>query len=336
MRQSALPAGVLPVAFGELESAANLSALGVWAGTGEKGLATGPAVRFGAQGGSVLAGTPERPLAWRLGLGQGTVTVLAVDPSLEPLSGWAATPALLKKAAEPALPGPDENEKMRYVMMMERDNIMQLQDAVNALPRDAYPDWRLVALILGGFALVAGPLLHLTLRRLDRRGLVWVAVPGFALLLSVVLYYAGIGRDGRDVLIHVVSHVRLDPSAGQAKQLLFAGFFAPTRQELQVTVPGDVPVRVGSNYGGLLWPGGPGVGEFRTALRGDQRTRHQGPVRIGPVGHEIPCYDPRPRLIGRRHRIPVERGERIDQGYRQERHPVPSRGCRGGRRPERG
>jgi hypothetical protein len=258
-----LPAGALPISFGELQSAAELSALAGWAGVGERGLAAGPAARIEAREGSLLAGTRERPLAWRLGLGQGTVTLLAVDPSLEPLSSWSGSAAVLKKAVEPALPMSGEHEKMYYIRSMERDSAMQLQDAANALPREAYPDWRWVALLLGGFALAAGPALHLLLRRVDRRGWVWVGVPALALLLSGALYYGGVGRDGRDVLLHVVSHIRLDPTAGQARQLLFAGFFAPTHERLDVTVPGEAPVRVGSSYGNPYggWISQPGTAE---------------------------------------------------------------------------
>lgn len=243
-----LPSGVLPVTFAGSDGAANLAPLARWIGVREA-VSPGPAAQFKAGAGSLLAGTPDRPLAWRFGLGRGTVTLLAADPSLEPLASWAGTPALLQKALEPALAGLAEDEKMRYIQIQERDNPMRLQSAVESLPPEAYPGWQTIVLILGGFALVVGPMVHLLLRRIDRRGLVWLAVPGAALLLSAALYYGGIGRSGGDVLANVVSHVRLDPGAGTAHQLLAAGFFAPTRSRLAVTVPGDAPVRVNSRGG---------------------------------------------------------------------------------------
>jgi hypothetical protein len=114
---------------------------------------------------------------------------------------------------------------------------------VDALPAAAYPSLPVVALILGGFAFAVGPVAHLMLRRLDRRELAWLVIPGAALALVAVLYVVGIGRDGRDVLANVVAHVRLQPEAGNAQAAIVAGYFSPTRDQLTVTGPGVEPLR---------------------------------------------------------------------------------------------
>ena len=246
---SVLPEGTLPLAFSGADSAADLDALARWAGASGEELSTGPVSRFQGSAGSLLAGSPELPLAWRLGLGQGTVTLLAVDPSLQPLASWAGTPTLLRRALEPALPTASQSEKMRYVLMAQRGNPSRLHGALQALPADAFPSWEVVALVLGGFALVVGPLLHIALQRADRRGWIWLAVPALALMLSGALYYVGIGQGGRDVLVNVVSHVKLDPESGRAQQSLAAGFYAPTRSDLVVSVAGGAPVRAYTSEG---------------------------------------------------------------------------------------
>jgi hypothetical protein len=104
-------------------------------------------------------------------------------------------------------------------------------------------------MLLGAFLVVVGPGLHLVLRRVDRRMWSWVFVPGLAVLLAGGMYYVGVGRDGRDVLVNVVSHLRLDPAGGPARQVVMAGFYGPTHATLAVDVPGDAPVRPGSNAG---------------------------------------------------------------------------------------
>src|SRR5439155_14835295 len=75
-----LPPGSLPVTFAGAEAAADLAPL-ARLGAGSAGAAggqnrapaatlpPGPAAVFQPAGGAVLAGTPERPLAWRLNLG---------------------------------------------------------------------------------------------------------------------------------------------------------------------------------------------------------------------------------------------------------------------------
>lgn len=273
---SVLPAGALSVSFGGVNSAADLSALGTWAEFKDQPLATGPAALFRAEKGSLLAGNRDSPLAWRFGLGQGTITVLAADLGLEPLAGWAGLPTLLRKALEPALPSAEEiDSKLQYIQMQRRNPVSLLQGAVEALPPEAWPGWEIVALLLGGFVLVVGPGLHLALWRADRRMWSWAIVPVVAVLLAGGMYVFGVGRDGRDILVNVVSHVRIDSEGGQAAQTMMAGFFAPTRSALTVDVPGDNPVQTNaghqpySRYGGSV----PGSAEppFRVISGRDTR-----------------------------------------------------------------
>ncbi|HUE75235.1 MAG TPA: hypothetical protein VMP10_00290 [Chloroflexota bacterium] len=240
---TALPPDVLPVEVSGVEGAASLTTLASWANPRESTPGSGPISILTATRGSSLAGPAERSLAWRLGLGQGTVTVLAVDPTLEPLATWAGTPALLRKALEPSLPEASPDEKMWIPQMSGYDQSMRLTSVVEAMPEQAFPGWQTIALVLGGFALVVGPLMHIVLWRLDRRELVWLTVPALAVILTVGLYYAGIGRGGRDVLTNVVSHVRLNEETGQANQAVAAGFYSPTRPRLDVVLAGDIPVR---------------------------------------------------------------------------------------------
>lgn len=251
-----LPPDSLPVTLDGLDGAADLSGLARWADAKEAVPGAGHAVRFRSESGSPLAGSAERPLVWRWQVGQGTVTLLAVDPTIEPLAGWGGTPTLLRKLLEPALPDASENEKPRLARQMESDLLAQMQGAVEAVPPEVFPNWWTVALLLGAFALAVGPLLHFVLGRLDRRTLVWLAVPAAALLLSAALYYVGVGRGGRDVLASVVTHVRLDPAGLHSRASIVAGFFAPTHPKLAVEVPGDTPVRVLSRFSGPYGPGG--------------------------------------------------------------------------------
>lgn len=255
-----LPADSLSIKLDIMESAADLAPLARWAGVRDAPSERGPVTPFNAEGGSLLAGNRDHPLVWRLGIGQGTATLLAVDPALEPLASWAGTPALLYKALEPALPTPGENEKIRLMLMQERDIAMRLQGVVDAMPPEAYPDWRFVAIILGAFAITVGPLLHILLWRVDKREWMWATVPAAALLVSGSLYYVGIGREGRDVIANVIAHLRLDPEAEQAREWLVAGFYAPTHKDLTVAVQGDVPVKVINRGYGPFGPGGIAAG----------------------------------------------------------------------------
>jgi hypothetical protein len=267
-----LPDGVLPVTPLGVDPLVDLSELAAWAEYPRPPGGPGPVARYRAEG-EPLVGTAERALVRRFELGRGTITLLAVDLDLEPLASWDGTPALLQKVFEPALPSPGDNARQRTARLAERDLAVRLQQPVEALPPDVYPSWQMVLLILGGFTLVVGPLLHLALARADRRGWLWLAVPGGAVVLSGALYHVGIGREGRDVLGNVVSYVRLEPEHGVSRQYLAGGFFAPTHARLQVSVPGDTPVRVGGSWNdpSRLPPRGPaGAAPAAPVVRVDQ------------------------------------------------------------------
>lgn len=256
---AALPAGFLPVTFGGAELNQDLSALGPWSGHGPSPFA-GPAVKMQPEGGVLLAGTAERPLAWRMEHGKGTVTVLAVDPTLEPLASYAGVTPLLKKALGSAFYEESlgsEDEKMRMINM-EQDMTYRLRGSIEALPIDAYPGWKQVALYLGGFALLAGPVIHLLFWQGRRRGWLWMAVPAAAVLVAGGIYLVGIQVHGRDLMGHTLSHVQIDPQSQTAAQMMMVGLYAPMHSDLAVTIDADASINaMGLLDGARFGPWGP-------------------------------------------------------------------------------
>ncbi|MFZ5827697.1 MAG: hypothetical protein ACOY94_25620 [Bacillota bacterium] len=235
---AALPAGSLPVTFGGAELNVDLDPLLTWTGGGTLLASTkGPAVKMKTIGGTLLAGTAEQPLAWRIGAGMGSITVLAVDPTLEPLASWDGSVGLLKKALEPAFLAESQggDEKFR-MMMMEQEMSQRLRNTIDALPTDAFPGWKQVLLYLGSFALLAGPLIHLLFWQGRRRSWVWLAVPVASLLVAGSIYGVGVAMGGRDLLGNTLSYVQIDPASQTASQSLMVGLYAPMHPNLTVTL----------------------------------------------------------------------------------------------------
>lgn len=123
----------------------------------------------------------------------------------------------------------------------------RLVSALDALPPQVFPDWREVGLLLVGFALTAGPVLHLLLWRADRRPLLWIAVPALSIAFTLALYVVAGAGPGKDVVASAVSEVRLDPHSNDGRQTVALGFFAPLRDRLSVASTDELPVRVWSS-----------------------------------------------------------------------------------------
>jgi hypothetical protein len=258
--------------FGSVHGSTDLQPLAVWAAGDAAGRPLGSGATADIQLASAvpLAGPPARPLAARAAWSEGSLTLLAADPTLDPLRGWAGTSQLLKRTLEPALAGAstttDSSRSSAAPRASAHPDDARLVSAVDALPAGAFPDWQHVALLLGGFALVAGPLLHLVLWRADRRPWLWVAVPALALAVTAGIYAFAALQPGHDVVANAISEIRVDPTSGDARQALAVGFFAPLHDQLSVHVAGEVPVRVATanQMGGgsslALGVGAPGRG----------------------------------------------------------------------------
>jgi hypothetical protein len=241
-------ADALGATFGQLTAATDLQPLSAWAAAdASSALPSGAAAQIQSPTAEVLAGSRDRPLAVRATWGEGTVTLLAIDPTLDPLRGWSGTPALLKSALQPALSGVSlygGATARGSAGTQTRQDDARLLSAVDALPANAFPDWQHIALLLGGFALLVGPLLHLVLWRTGRRTWLWLAVPALSVVATAAIYIAAGLQPGHDVVANVVSEVRVDPITGDARQAMAVGFFAPLRDRLSVRIAGEVPVRV--------------------------------------------------------------------------------------------
>ncbi len=238
--------------FGMVRGATDLQPLATWVGDDAAASPPGSGASADIQlpSAAPLAGPPGRPLAARTAWGDGSLTLLAADPTLDPLRGWSGTPQLLKRALEPALASSptttDASRSSAVPQLSAHPDDARLLNAVDALPAAAFPDWQHIALLLGGFALIAGPVLHLVLWRLDRRPWLWVAVPSLAIVVTAGIYAFAAMQPGHDVVANAISELRVDPSTGDARQALAVGFFAPLRDRLSVQVNGEVPVRVAS------------------------------------------------------------------------------------------
>ncbi len=255
-----LPAQSLPIVFGGADPSADLTPLLQWAGlSAAEGGGKGPIVRMAPEGGQILAGTKEQPLVWRNTVGRGMITVLAVDPTLEPLASRAngLTP-LWKLALGPTVSDQYANDEYRYQMENESYAANRLRQAIEAMPPAAFPDWKELALWLGGFALLAGPLVHLAFWNPSRRRWVWLAVPLASVLVAGTIFASGVTLGGRDMIGHSVSHLRIDTHEGTAQQAMMLGIYAPMYPDLTVNLVGNAPINGAGVMDGPRWgPYGP-------------------------------------------------------------------------------
>lgn len=155
-------------------------------------------------GRSVLQGAGQPPLVIEAPFGAGRIVQLAFDPFAEPI---ASSPSLATVAwnqalvrAVPALLPLDgtadasvgRNQRQRGTAGLTDEVWKWLQEG----PESPVSSLGLLALLLAGYLLIAGPLSYLVLKLLRRRQLMWATVPLLALAFSAAGYRSGSASHG--------------------------------------------------------------------------------------------------------------------------------------------
>lgn len=207
----------------------------------------------------------EQPLLIQKTLGEGWVGYLALDPAASPFDAWAGTLRFWQKLLEPgsALPPNVPSDIPSHVLKSE-----QMNYALSNLPTLDLPSIRWMALLLGLYILLIGPVNYLLLRRLRRLDWAWITIPTLTVTFSLGGYGLGYSLRGNEVIINQVSIIPLSPEGVRPAIRSYVGLFSPTRQDYDVRVGGDALVSALS-YDPGRWGGSPYVQGTLDVLQSD-------------------------------------------------------------------
>jgi hypothetical protein len=177
--------------------------------------------------GRVLLTSGDRVIAAERSRGNGSVTIVGVDPSAKWLAGGSGAENLWRRV----LPARSASGLVLF-------DDSQLVGAVSQLPSLALPPIGGLILLLVAYILLIGPINYLVLRRLDRREWAWVTMPVLIVAFAVGAYGFGAALRGSDVLVNEVALVRGSPGATDGTAQVYVGVFSPSRGSYQVSVPG--------------------------------------------------------------------------------------------------
>jgi hypothetical protein len=100
------------------------------------------------------------------------------------------------------------------------------------------------------YLIIIGPLNYLVLRRLKRRELAWLTIPGIVLVFSGAAYISGYQLSGTRALLHQLTVVQVWPDSEQAQVDVLIGLFSPRRASYDVEFAPGLLVRPMPDYGG--------------------------------------------------------------------------------------
>jgi hypothetical protein len=180
--------------------------------------------------GTVLARSGDLVVAATRTIGQGSVTIVGIDPGGAGIRGSAAARALWRRLM-PQTVGAVVNP-----LALPDDSA--IVSALNNLPAVGLPPIEQLLALLVAYIVLIGPVNYLVLRRLDRREWAWVTMPVLIIVFSVGAF--GLGRllKGSDTVINEIGIVRGAAGVETGLGQVYVGIFSPSRRSFDVSVGG--------------------------------------------------------------------------------------------------
>ena len=230
-----LPAEWLPLAPADLAELDSLEGLAEFA--------EAPPVRVpgpflaatGTTQGTTLAAQDGIPLVQQVHLGEGMVTFIALDLRITPFDAWTGTTifweAVLAPGAEyPPNLSPDTSTRQMQSGMMST--------ALANIPSLDLPSVKNIALLLGLYILLVGPVNYLVLRKIRKLHWGWVTIPALTLVFTALSFGIGYAMRGNDLIINKAAVIR-GHEDGSAQVSTYIGVFSPASRAYQIELLGN-------------------------------------------------------------------------------------------------
>ncbi|HWP64263.1 MAG TPA: hypothetical protein VNO86_12420 [Candidatus Binatia bacterium] len=177
--------------------------------------------------GRALASVGEDAVVGEAPYGSGSVTLLGIDPTVEPIVDLKSLSAVWARLLPPRGGG---------VLNVVDDS--GLVSALTNLPALALPPIGGLLVLLVGYIVLIGPVNYLVLRRLDRREWAWISMPLLIVGFAVAAYGYGAALRGSDVIVNEVAIATGAAGTTEGRSQVYVGVFSPSRGTYELTLPG--------------------------------------------------------------------------------------------------
>jgi len=206
---------------------APLEALRNLLGPASRGPDVVPALAGPLLRGRAMASVGEAAIVAEAPYGAGAVTLLGIDPTVEPIADLPEMGALWNRLLPPRGGG---------TLNFADDS--SLVSALTNLPALALPPIGGLLALLGGYIVLIGPVNYLVLRRLDRREWAWITMPLLIVGFAGAAYGYGAVLRGSDVIVNEVAIAAGAAGAPEGRAQVYVGVFSPTRGTYDLILPG--------------------------------------------------------------------------------------------------
>lgn len=183
----------------------------------------------------VFAGNAQNPLVIKYRKEMGSVLVFTFDPVAEPFASWQGRNAFFENTFKFI----GMNFQRFYEMgngfyQRQTYNTNNLQYLATEVPSDKEPPFVWMFATLGVYILIAGPVLYIILKQMDKRDLAWICIPALSILFLGGMYVLGFKTRYHSAVLNTVSLVQMAPGGNEAFVTSTIGVFNDKKGTLKL------------------------------------------------------------------------------------------------------
>ena len=242
--------------------------------------------------GAILAGSRDNALLVRAPYGLGSVTVLALDLTQPPLSGWAGVGALGRHLLSDVVSSEDLGDsKTAKHAQLSSTGVTDLATQLHAIQDDfagvtRVSPWFVMGL-LGLFLILIGPVDYLLVHRLLKRPrATWVTFPVWIAVVAIAAAQGAAAWNGTTLRVNQFHFINVDTATATVRSRLWTNLYSPVTTsvaavEASTVLPGSteeiasrrsLPSWSGTPetaFGGMYRPAGIDIGRSAYTLAND-------------------------------------------------------------------
>ncbi len=256
---SGLPDELLPIKITDINEVQGLDSLAAFANAAAIRV-PGPFVMASGDEtqGQTLAEQNGLPLVQEIALGDGFITFVALDLSVSPFDAWTGTTAFWETIITPGAAYPNW---MPPDMSLKQLSAGPMSNALSTLPSLDLPSARNVALLLGIYIMVIGPVNYWVLRWRKKLHWAWVSIPLITVIFTGLSFGIAYARRGTDIIVNKIAIIQ-GQDGDSAQVSSYIGLFSPANQSYEIEVSGENLLSPVSGYYDPWSGGGTGSGNL--------------------------------------------------------------------------
>ena len=229
---SGIPADLLAMVPNNLVEVSDLHEMAEFAGTetiqnpGPFSMATGET----SSGSRVLVTAGGQAVVLEKNVGSGSAYFITLDLAAAPFNGWPGTTGFWEKLVGPGAIYPDW---LPPDMSTRQITANQINYALSNLPALDLPSIQSLAILLGLYILIVGPVNYALLRWKKRLHWAWITIPLLTIAFSAGAFILGYLLRGNDIILNKIA-VANPQSGGGANLRTYFGLFSPAQQAYQI------------------------------------------------------------------------------------------------------